>query len=192
MRQVSVPSVASDNRDEEEDADLRRLNENLSRPLPIFWNGRAITGAWLARARALHHHPRCQRGSFSWQREQRKRARRDGGWLARFCGGEEGRCYLLVGCVRFRGWQAEQELLGRTATFPACGARLFLSCADAGVRLAGWPAKYKNMHALNWGARLARSSAARADKAIMSRAVQLCKAALRWPISWMERSTTAE
>jgi hypothetical protein len=117
---------------------------------------------------------------------------RDGGWLARFCGGEEGRCYLLVGCVRFRGWQAEQELLGRTATFPACGARLFLSCADAGVRLAGWPAKYKNMHALNWGARLARSSAARADKAIMSRAVQLCKAALRWPISWMEKSTTAE
>jgi hypothetical protein len=106
MRQVSVPSVASDNRDEEEDADLRRLNENLSRPLPIFWNGRAITGAWLARARALHHHPRCQRGSFSRQREQRKRARREPGTVAGsldFAGARRGVAICLWAACGFVG-----------------------------------------------------------------------------------------
>jgi hypothetical protein len=51
IEEASVPSEASGGNGGD-DADLRRLNENLSRPWPIFWNGRAITSAWLARARA--------------------------------------------------------------------------------------------------------------------------------------------
>ena len=75
-----LPSEASDSGDDggdgdDDDTDLRRLNENLSRP--IFWNGRAITGAWLARARS---HALTPPWSLSWQRERRGAGR----WLARF------------------------------------------------------------------------------------------------------------
>lgn len=90
IEEASVPSEASDSGDDD-DADLRRLNENLSRPWPVFWNGRAITSAWLARARPLRH-PQCQRGAFSFlaERERERGDPEEGGgrWLARF----RGRC----------------------------------------------------------------------------------------------------
>lgn len=145
MVRVSVPS--SDSGDDD-DADLRRLNENLSRPWPIFWNGRAITSAWLARARALQR-PRCQRGAFLGREKERG---------ARFWGrrGEGGICWQAGNSVR--GWVAGgAELVGfslvfvcplpsawKTATLPACGARLFYRARSPE---SGWPAKYKNMHA---------------------------------------------
>jgi hypothetical protein len=57
IRQLLSPS--SDASDSGDDADLRRLKENLSRPCPIFCNGRDITYAWLAAASGAQ----CQRGA---------------------------------------------------------------------------------------------------------------------------------
>lgn len=52
---VSSDVDDSDNGDDDADADLRRLSENLSRLCPIFRNGRAITDAWQA-GTLLHPH----------------------------------------------------------------------------------------------------------------------------------------
>lgn len=94
----------------------------FSRPWLIFWNGRIITSAWLARARPLRH-PQCQRGAFSFlaQREKEREAGRreavGGGWLDfgdAVSGAERGKAEeaeLLAGggCCSWswpRGWQA--------------------------------------------------------------------------------------
>lgn len=126
MVRVSVPS--SDSGDDD-DADLRRLNENLSRPWPIFWNGRAITGAWLARARALQR-PRCQRGAFLGREKER---------AARFWGkARRGRAILFVGGWRRNriGWVLVCPRSLENGNAPSMRRQAFLSCAAAGVRLA--------------------------------------------------------
>lgn len=113
IEEASVPSEASESGDDA-DADLRRLNENLSRPWPIFWNGRAITSAWLARARPLRH-PQCQRGAFSFLADREESGEGGGGrWLARF----RGRCVWEV--RRGRGGGREGRKEGSTSWGRAC------------------------------------------------------------------------
>ena len=173
-----LPSEASDSGDDggdgdDDDTDLRRLNENLSRP--IFWNGRAITGAWLARARS---HALTPPWSLSWQRERRG----GGGWLdfGGCEGGEEGRGGALRSAGRLRllfvavgGRQAEEQKLVGFCSFLAAPTALPPSLGDGNVpsmrreapvlsRAAaarrspvGWlaPPKYKEKRArLNWAA----------------------------------------
>jgi len=148
-----LPSEASDSGDDggdgdDDDTDLRRLNENLSRP--IFWNGRAITGAWLARARS---HALTPPWSLSWQRERRG----GGGWLEGERRGGAGRCDLLAGCgccswPWVAGRRRNRNWLGSVRSWLPLPLSLgdgnvpsmrreapVLSRAAAGVRLAGWP-----------------------------------------------------
>jgi hypothetical protein len=94
-------SPSSDASDSGDDADLRRLKENLSRPCPIFWNGRDITYAWLAGCSV----PRAM-STWSLLSGQAERGR----WLAKFLEavlGREDRKHAIAGGW---GWQSGKRL----------------------------------------------------------------------------------